>query len=543
MEANSRRGREGLNGRACTGCPKVVVAGNRFRYSSRSGLVEVGSGLLLKIRMMMRKGACLALAVLVWPSLAMAQSVRGVTLFEPGELVTWAQDHVAPDTRPETVAAAIEQLYHAQGYLAADVRAELDADGQVVITVREGRVGAVHLDGGTARVQARVSRYMAPLADGMPVSIERLERQMLLAGDQAGMEVTAALSHVDPRADALLHVNINTVPATGFLSLDTLPQRPGTSSRLTLLQEGYSLFTGGDLLRAQGGATRVESGDVGWVGQLLYRRPLGARGAFAEIYGGSGLADRNIEALQLRSEQRGEQFGIAVGYPLFRRMGTGVFLVGEAERLEGRASLGGLRTRSRVDAVRAYLLGTHAFADGTLVEGSLRASFGRRDELDQGVVPPGQDEFASLRGEAGLITPIAPGLFLQLEVEGQLALTDLPEVEHFFLGHLPLVRGYAQGAVEADSGAAASLQLDRVFLPTDTSSLTVSAFTDLGFVRRRGADPGFVQDADIGSVGVGASLAVLGGRSLNSWVALPLADSRLTEAGDPVAYIRLTQRW
>lgn len=485
--------------------------------------------------------ASFGLAVLA--NAANAQPVRGVTLFEPDELVSWAKDHVSPDTRPEVMAAAIELLYHSQGYLAAEAAVEIGPDGESVIVVSEGRIGAVHIEGGSNKLQAMVRRYVAPLADGTPLSIDRLERQLLLAGDQGGVDVSASLGHPDPSADSLLNVNITESRAPGAISFDTIPQRPGTTARLLVQQEAYSLFSGGDLVRASGVVTRVNSGDLGFAGQLLYRLPIGAHGLFAEFYGGTALANRDLETLQIRNEQRGNQYGVAIGYPILRKMGSAVFLVAEAEHVEGRSTIGGLRTSSKVDALRGHIIGTKSFTGGTQMEGSFKLSVGQQEALEPGQPLIERSEFASLRAEAGVVTPIAEKLFLQVEVDGQLALTDLPEVEHFFLGHLPLVRGYAQGAVEADSGAAASVQFDRVFRSSDSSSVTAFVFSDFGFVRPRGVDPAFVRKDNIASIGSGVTFSNSRGFSLTSWLALPLADSRLTEAGDPAVYVRLTQRW
>ena len=487
----------------------------------------------------------LSLAVLagaLMPSVACAQSVTGATLFDPDELARWARNHVAPETDPDLIAAAIERLYHSQGYLAAEAIPTVSADGTTTIVVHEGRIGAVHLEGGDAKVQAMVRRFVSPLADGSPLTIDRLERQILLAGDQGGIDVTASLSHPDQVTGMLIDANITQAGAPGAISFDTIPQRPGTTTRLLLQQEGYSFLTGGDLARAVGVVTRDQSGELGFAGQLFYRVPIGGRGFFAEAYGGTALAKRDLDALDLRNEQRGSQFGMALGYPVIRTIGGALFLVAEAEHLEGRSNTGGLRTRSSVDALRGHLIATRSFTDGTQLETSFRASFGRSEELDP-VVETFDRDFASLRAEAGIVTPVSANMFLQIEVEGQLALTDLPEVEHFFLGHLPLVRGYAQGAVEADSGAAVSVQLDQVFRTSERSSLTAFAFTDAGLVRQRGIDPDFIRNEDIVSIGGGLTYIRYSGLSLTSWVAMPLADSRLTDAGDPILYVRVTQRW
>ena len=220
-----------------------------------------------------------------------------------------------------------------------------------------------------------------------------------------------------------------------------------------------------------------------------------------------------------------------------------LFLASEFEHSQGRFRFGLTETRSGVDAVRGYVIGAYSSPDGTQFEGSLRLSAGQRKEPDPGQLPDGDRTFASIRAEAGFVTPVADRLALRVEAEGQVALSNLPEVEHFFLGHLPLVRGYAQSAVEADSGAAATIQLDQLVQLSTETSLTASGFSDFGFVRRRDGDPQFVVDEEVASFGLGAAIAHKSGISLTGWIAIPVIDSRLTDAGDPIVYLRLAKRW
>ena len=477
------------------------------------------------------------------PGTALGYPITGATVYEPEELSSWAKEHADLDTSADAAAAAIEALYHQDGYLAAEVIPVTDADGNTVIHVYEGRLGAVYLGGGEAKAQAMVGRFIEPIADGMPLRIDRLERQMLLAGDQGGIDVTVALDHPDPTAGSVLNVSISQGRQGGSMSFDIVPQRPGSVGRLVAEQSGYSLLTGGDQLSALGVLAREVGGDIGFAGRALYRVPVGGRGVFAEFFAGTALADRELDTLQITNEQRGHQFGASIGFPIVRSMDRSIFIVGEIETIEGKSTFGGLRTKSGADVFRGYLIGSRSFVGGAQAEGSVRISAGKRRQPEPGVVADGSRHFGSIRVEAGMVSPIAKDLFLRLETEGQIALTDLPEVEHFFLGHLPLVRGYAQSEVEADTGAAATMQLEHPISLSADTAMTGFVFTDFGFVRRRDADPLFVRDQEIASIGAGMTASKSSGLSLTAWLALPLADARQTEAGDPIVYFRLAQKW
>lgn len=474
---------------------------------------------------------------------AKADPIVGMTAYHPAEIEAWVEQTAGVDADPELQAALIERRYHTDGYLAAEAVVAVDAAGNRVILVREGRLGAIHLEGGDEKAQRVISRFLAPLADGTPLRIDRLERQLLLAGDQGGLDVTGSLDHPDQQADTRLNVIVSQIQQAGWATLDLVPQRPGMNGRLFVDQSLYGLLAGGDLLRGFGVVSRAPSGDLGFAGRLSYRTSIGGGGMFGEFFAGTALADRELDAPRLRNEQRGRQFGVLVGYPVARNMEGSLFLAGEFEHSQSNFRFGTLGTRSGVDAFRAYLIGAHSSAAGSQLEGSLRFSSGRRRNPAPGELPDDDRTFASVRAEAAVVTPIGDGLALRVETEGQLALTDLPEVEHFFLGHLPLVRGYAQSEVEADSGAAATVQLDRLVPLSTATSLTVFGFSDFGFVRQRGTDPAYVIDQDIASFGFGGTIAHQSGLSLTGWIAMPVLDSRLTDAGHPIIYLRLGQKW
>ena len=474
---------------------------------------------------------------------AKADPIVGMTVYDPEEVQEWVTETAGHEADGEQQAAIIESLYHSDGFLAAEAIVAFDADGEQVILVHEGRLGTIHLEGGSEGAQRTVGRFLEPLADGAPLHIGRLERQMLLAGDQGGLDVSASLDHPDPTADTRLNVIVSQTRQSGAASLDLVPQRPGTIGRLVLDQSMYGVLEGGDVLRGLGVVSRAPGGDLGFSGRLSYRTTIGSHGFFGELFAGTALSDREFNNPRLRNEQRGRQFGVLFGYPIARSMEGSLFIAGEFEHSQGKFRFGPTEARSGVDAVRGYLIGAYSSPDGMQFEGSLRLSAGQRRKPDPGQLPDGDRTFASIRAEAGVVTPIADRLALRVETEAQLALSNLPEVEHFFLGHLPLVRGYAQSAVEADSGAAATIQLDQLVEVSAETSLTVSAFSDFGFVRRRAGDPQFIVDEDIASFGLGAAIAHKSGISLSGWLAMPVLDSRLTDAGDPIIYLRLAKRW
>lgn len=473
--------------------------------------------------------------------------LSGVTAYDPLELGRWADATAAGSSSAghlEALADAIELRYREDGFLAAEARVDSDpVTGQSLIHVHEGRLVEIDVEGARPKTAAMIHRYVDRLQDGQPLRMRPAKRQLLLASDRAGIELASQFTHRPDGEGTILQIGVSERRHGGFLSVDNIPLRPRHSIRVVGQEEIYGIATGGDVIRATVVHLSNPSGGDGWAGQAFYRAPVGGKGAYFEAYGGSAITRRKFDGFVPDYNQTGTHLGFALGQAVTRTMKRQGFVIGEYEYAAGRARTDQARLRSAVHALRLHWTATRFRPPSSTLEGSITASAGIRTARGQLTGPDGKRHWAHLRAEGGVATPIGRDFVFRVEGEGQLALTGLPEIEHFYLGHLPVVRGYAQGEAGADSGGAVSLQLERSVQISPAIALAPFAFTGAGFTSRKGTNAPYVTNEQLASVGAGAEVSTRSGWSSRSWIAFPLTDGPLSKSGHPAIYFRLTRSW
>jgi hemolysin activation/secretion protein len=473
--------------------------------------------------------------------------LSGVTAYDPVELGQWADATAGGSSSAghlEAVADAIELRYREDGFLAAEARVGSDqATGQAMIQVHEGRLVEIDIEGARPKTAVMIHRYVDRLQDGRPLRIRSAQRQLLLASDRAGIELASQFTHRPGGEGTILQIGVSERRHDGFLSIDNIPLRPKHSIRIVGQEEIYGVATGGDIARVTIVHLSNPSGGDGWAGQAFYRAPIGGTGAYFEAYGGSAITRRRFNGFVPDYDQTGTHLGFALGQAVTRTMKRQSFIVGEYEYAAGRSRTDQARLRSAVHAARLHWTAARFLPPSSTLEGSITASAGVRAARGQFLGPDGKRRWAHLRAEGGIATPIGRDFVFRVEGEGQLALTGLPEIEHFYLGHLPVVRGYAQGEAGADSGGVVSIQLERSIQISPATTLAPFAFTGAGFTRRKGANAPYVTNEQLASVGAGAEVSTRSGWSARSWIAVPLTDGPLSKSGHPTFYFRLTRSW
>lgn len=473
--------------------------------------------------------------------------LSGVTAYDPVELGQWADATSggnSPGEHLEAVADAIELRYREDSFLAAEAIVDRDPEtGQPLIRVHEGRLVEIDIEGARPKTAAMIRRYVDRLQDGQPLRMRKTTRQLLLASDRAGIELASQFTHRPGGEGTILQIGVSERRHEGFVSVDNVPLRPNHAIRVIGQEEIYGVATGGDVARATVVHLSNPGGGDGWAGQAFYRAPIGGGGSYFEAYGGSAITRRKFDGLVPNYDQTGTHFGFALGQAVTRTMERQGFIIGEYEYVAGRARTDRARLRSAVHALRLHWTAERFLPPSSTLEGSITASAGIRTAHGQLLGPDGKRHWAHVRAEGGIATPVGNNFVLRIEGEGQLALTGLPEIEHFYLGHLPVIRGYAQGEAGADSGGAVSIQLERSFQVSPAAALAPFVFSGAGFTSRKGSNAAYVTNEQLTSVGSGAEISTRSGWSARSWIAIPLTDGPLSKSGHPAFYFRLTRSW
>lgn len=185
--------------------------------------------------------------------------VRGMTLYSPNDTWQYAQAHLVQTQGQVTaveMAKAIELIYREDGYFLARVHIVPGVQpGTAVLLVEEGHVGSIEVTGVDERTGQRIASYMKPVVDKGPVRLADFERALMLAGDLGGVSVRSEITYTGGdmgKPDLKLHAKA--VKSRGSIVIDSPPAADSLTA--TALQEFYSTFFAGDMLRAiVGGAT------------------------------------------------------------------------------------------------------------------------------------------------------------------------------------------------------------------------------------------------------------------------------------------------
>ena len=116
--------------------------------------------------------------------------VHGVTAYDVSQLLNFAHAHVhLADgyTAPDRLADAIELVYREDGYFLAEADAVQDSAGNTIVTVDEGRIDSVVVEGVDALVHARIEIYVRPLIYKPGITQAEFERVLMLINDLAGI--------------------------------------------------------------------------------------------------------------------------------------------------------------------------------------------------------------------------------------------------------------------------------------------------------------------------------------------------------------------
>ena len=481
-----------------------------------------------------------------------ALSASGITVYDPQALMQYVLTHSAAGPHPHSargVAELIELVYREDGYLLAEVAMHASADaGTVHWQVMEGQLDAVRISGVTDADAARtIEAYLVPLTRSAVLTRQSLERAMMLAGDLAGIALNYRLAPSVSGPGTTLWVEASQATRRSSVNLDWIPMRPGYTRRLSYLDERYSVFQTGDLLRLQAMATREAQGGSALLGNMFYRKPLGSDGDYVEAILGNGRSSRGLSNTPERLELRGANAIVAWGRPLARSLHHHRYLIGALEHTEARMRQGVNEPRSAATVARLYWVEGRNETTGRLAQINWVASVGRRPDSRAGQADDGAKHFAHMRAGLGMAGPWSAGetaLTYRFESALQWTPDALPMVEKFALGHYPFLRGYAPAEVAGDRGIAATLEVARHgSVREGISAIKPFAFVAAGRVSSvaTGVAPAF-NAWTLASAGIGVRLPI-DRLNLETWIASPLRKGPLSDRGAAAFYLSLGTQW
>jgi hemolysin activation/secretion protein len=431
----------------------------------------------------------------------------------------------------EALADAISARYRAEGYVLSQaiLPAQTIENGVVRITVVEGFIDRVTVEGGPESGREAIDRRFRFVAADRPMSLATLERAVLLARDTLGGGVGTVLGPSPVTFGAAdLTVQYRPKPFEGFASVDNRASRLfgpwvaragitsydllGQTERLDL--SVASSLGGPELRFIEGGITLP----LGFLDGTVLD---GARLEFGgdATRGRPDLRKSGLAALTALQEETNIRLGLFV--PAIRTRSENLFLRGgltwrdstAEQRFQG-VDLGRATDRLLVAEARATWDVADRFNGVTLIDFALRQGIATGGtKIGAGGASRAREDFTLLRGSIARVQELGPPEWsLFGELVGQLAGTILPHSERFSLGGERLGRGFAPGNTTGDHGFGGRLELRRLIALGELGGLAplMSAylFADWGAAIDRDRTRDGRRWESLASVGIGARIDV-----------------------------------
>ena len=385
--------------------------------------------------------------------------------------------------KPATVAQLVQEvnriteLYRSEGYPLsfALLQEQNFADGLVVVTVVEGHIGALRIEGDPGNAESRLRALAQPLIDEKPLTQVLLERQLNLMRGVPGIIFTPALDlprRADGASELVLQATHKPVSVNGgIVDLGTGEQglvNLSTNS-LTPLGEQVKLTAA---VPAQSGDVRYFAGEA--------QVPIGADGLAVKVDGYTYRArpdEQALEYLGFNRKVRNERVGVGLSYPILLNNEHSLTASGGVYATQSRD----IYTRDQDNAwfeqdvrVRA------ATAKLQYVQVTPRQSRDVSASVSRGFDVAGADkklvsnfgfdgtpdydlEFTRFNLEGRQTVQLPAQFGVTLAAAGQYSDDILPNTEQISFGSWRFAMGYPQGEQSGDKGFGASIELNRRF--------------------------------------------------------------------------------
>jgi hemolysin activation/secretion protein len=424
----------------------------------------------------------------------------------------------------EGFAQRITKYYRAHGYFVA--RAYIPAQemvaGVVKIRVVEGNYGQFHLKN-RSRVRDRIVQGMLDDVKGTNiVSVDTLERAMLIINDTPGVQVT--------RADVMPGEKVGTsdfaiettgkAPFAGYVMLDNYGSVYTGKDRLSFNLDANSPSGSGDRL-SLGGLT-TEHGDL-WSGRVGYSAPLAPNGLRGELTAGQ-TAYRLVDTYApLDATGHATTVDADISYPIRRTeaqtvsTSTGLEYqsliddVGATATRNPRTAVAATASLSLRDARSIFGLDGLTQASGAVTVGHLRFKDSAAEALDAAGADT-QGTYSKLVASLSRATLLPEHFALNTTVSGQYALDrkSLDGTERMAVSGPNAVVAYPPDELIGDSAVLAHLDIDHPMLQAAAFQVDGLVFGDYGEAWQNYATPGFAAARHLADIGMGLNASAHG---------------------------------
>jgi hemolysin activation/secretion protein len=421
------------------------------------------------------------------------------------------------------IARQVTLYYREQGYpfARAYLPAQRMANGELTITVIEGRYGKVTAVNDDAKLAAQAQPFLDDLQPGDVIERDRLERSILVLSDLPGVAVRPVIRPGEELGTGDLNAQVSKTEAfEGKATLDNHGNRYSGRNRLTVQGDWNSPMMLGDKLSAAVMATDEEL----YFGSLGYSMPLGTSGLRGNVGYAQSSYDLGAEFADLGATGTAEVSSIGLSYPLIRSNQANLLLAGQYQHkeLEDKYEVLGLSFEKSSNSVplslqfdvRDTLLGGGiTYGGATLTYGDLKLDSALREGDRQTAQTEGR--FSKVNVDLARLQALPANFTLFARFLGQWSQDNLDSSEDFSLGGIDGVRAYPQSEGSGDEGMLTQIELR---YPID--KLTPYLFWDAGKVRinhNEWADEENTRSISGGGVGLRAQYGPLSFDTTVAW--------------------------
>lgn len=473
--------------------------------------------------------------------------IDGLTVLDRADFAATIEAYAGrPLERAELVKLtdAIAARLRAEGFILATawIPEQALVGGMLRVLVDEGRIDALRIEGTD---NPAIRHQLERLVNGAPVTLDALQREVLLADDLPGVWIRGTRFERDGQRRVLV-VDARTTDASGSMLVATDGTKPLGPIRARIDVDGNGLFSPWDRVDLSFSATPVNPGELAFF-SARYSVVVNDAGtnigtflSWSRTEPGAYLSDRELVGVAW-------QGGIRVSHPVLRTQNRSLWLEGSAELQDLRQdSFGTLARMDRIALVRAGFYGFGPLAGGSFqgratVTAGLNAlgATGNNDPLASRW--DSRPDFTTFAWWLNWRRGIAPRVSLSLATIGQLSTSPLLIGESFALGGTNFLRGYDFAQRVGDNGAAglAELRYDWPKALGAVRNVQLYAFADGGTVSNLQSGMG---GGTLASSGAGLRTDITRHLDLDFEVAVPLTEDRY-DTGDntPRLNLRVSQ--
>ncbi|MBT4908343.1 MAG: ShlB/FhaC/HecB family hemolysin secretion/activation protein, partial [Rhodospirillaceae bacterium] len=442
-------------------------------------------------------------------------SLLGVVTLSAEDLAPSYEDYLArvvTTADAAEIANQITAIYRREGYALsrAFVPPQTIDTGVLTVQVAEGSVTEVVFEG-IDDAPVDLAPYARAIREERPLTLDTLERNILLMGDLPGISV--ARSDLDEDEEGSGAFRLTVVVDYDAVDGTAYADNRGTPSvgRLQSWLSGgtNSLLGLGERLQA-GLFTVPNQPEELLYKEVSYLQPLGSAGTEALVSASHSAIDAGSSSGELNTESESYRFSLRLSHPIIRSRTENLWINGFAEYRNAEEDQSGAENfDDRLRVVRArlnYNRSGETFFSSALLRVSqgvdvLGASEERAGPLSRF---DGHPQFTKVSGELSHAQSIYGGVSAQISAIGQKSANSLLASEEFALGGSRFGRAYDFAEVTGEDGIAGSLELRYSFEDAGDlfESLQFYGFYDMGAVWNRNASGPFRRHS-LSSAGVG----------------------------------------